>query len=380
MATAGDYPGPASILGVWRRRLARLIAPDVAITNPAPPPPVPLADDQRLPLYLQSEGAKLRLEGEVLYLTRDDEELASPPLADVSEVVLIGPVSITTPCLHALLRADIPVSWHTMGGWFLGHTCGLGGAGLGRRLAQYRAAGDAGQALGLARALVASKIQGLRLMIRRNHKGTPPQLTLCRLDRLEYDAERAESLDQLLGIEGTASAGYFAELPRLLADERGTSFVAAFAGRRKRPPTDPLNAALSFCYAMLTRAATVASTVAGFDARLGFLHQPRAGRPSLALDLIEPLRPLIADSAVITAINNGRLKPEHFTRDADAVLLDAAGRKVVIEAFEQRLDHEISHPAFARPLTWRGWLSAQCRLLGDHLTGARPDFPLLRPR
>lgn len=380
MATESDYPGPASILGVWRRRLARLIAPQEAPSDATPPPPVPLADDQRLPLYLQSEGARLQLEGEVLRLTRDDAELASAPLADVSEVVLIGPVAITTPCLHALLRADVPVSWHTMGGWFLGHTCGLGGAGLSRRLAQYRAAGDGAQALGLARTLVASKIQGLRLMIRRNHKGASPQLTLCRLDRLEYDAERAESLETLLGIEGTASAGYFAEVPRLLTLDRGAPFAAAFAGRRKRPPTDPLNAALSFCYAMLTRAVTVAATAAGFDARLGFLHQPRAGRPSLALDLMEPLRPLIADSAVITAINNGRLRPEHFSHDADAVLLAADGRKVVIEAFEQRLAHEISHPAFARPLTYRAWLSAQCRLLGDHLTGARPDFPLLRPR
>lgn len=380
MASESDYPGPASIFGVWRRRLARLIAPDEAPPQTTPPAPVPLADDQRLPLYLQSEGARLQLEGEVLRLTRDDEQLATAPVAEVSEVVLIGPVAITTPCLHALLKADIPVSWHTMSGWFLGHTSGLGGAGLGRRLAQYRAAGDSGQALGLARTLVASKIQGLRLMIRRNHKGTLPQLTLCRLDRLEYDAERAESLETLLGIEGAASAGYFAEVPRLLADARGEPFTAAFAGRRKRPPTDPLNAALSFCYAMLTRAVTVAATVAGFDARLGFLHQPRAGRPALSLDLMEPLRPLIADSAVITAINNGRLKPEHFSHGEDAVLLNADGRKAVIEAFEQRLGVEISHPAFARPLSYRAWLSAQCRLLGDHLTGARPDFPLLRPR
>jgi CRISPR-associated endonuclease Cas1 len=379
MATDPEFPGTASILGVWRRRLARLIAPEEAATA-TPPPPVPLADDQRLPLYLQSEGARLQLDGAVLRLTREAEEIATAPLAEVCEVVLIGPVSITTPCLHALLKADIPVSWHTSHGWFLGHASGLGDAGLGRRLAQYRAGSDGGQALGLARTLIAAKIQGLRLMLRRNHKGSPPQLTLCRLDRLEFDAERAESLDALLGIEGAAAAGYFAEVPNLLSGDRGGTFAAAFAGRRKRPPTDPLNAALSFTYAMLTRAVTIAATVAGFDPRLGFLHQPRAGRPSLALDLIEPLRPLIADSAVITAINNGRLKPEYFTRDQDAVLLDADGRKAVISAFEQRLDHEISHPAFARPLTYRAWLSAQCRLLGDYLTGARPDFPLLRPR
>lgn len=197
--------------------------------------------------------------------------------------------------------------------------------------------------------MVAAKIQGLRLLIRRNHKGTaPPRLALCRLDRLEYEAGQAESLETLLGIEGAASAGYFGALPDLLADRHGSTFATAFHGRRKRPPTDPLNAALSFTYAMLTRAVTVAVTVAGFDARLGFLHTPRAGRPALALDLMEPLRPLIADSAVLTAINNGRLSPEHFTHDDGAVLLNAAGRKAVIAAFEQRLSREITHPAFAR--------------------------------
>lgn len=95
---------------------------------------------------------------------------------------------------------------------------------------------------------------------------------------------------------------------------------------------------------------------------------------------MEPLRPLIADSAVITAINNGRLRPGQFIHADDAVLLDADGRKAVIAAFEHRLGQEISHPAFARPLTYRAWLSAKCRLLGDHLTGARADFPMIRPR
>lgn len=132
---------------------------------------MPLADDQRLPLYLQAEGAKLQLDSGVLPLTRDDDEVATAPLAEVSDVVLIGPVIVTTPCLHALLRADIPVSWHTMGGWFLGHTSGLGVGRLGIRLAQYRAGGDGAHALGLARSLVAAKIRGQRLMLRRNHKG-----------------------------------------------------------------------------------------------------------------------------------------------------------------------------------------------------------------
>jgi CRISP-associated protein Cas1 len=131
---------------------------------------------------------------------------------------------------------------------------------------------------------------------------------------------------------------------------------------------------------MLARQVTVALSAAGFDPQLGLLHRPRAGRPALALDLMEPMRPLVADSAVLTALNNGRLLPEHMVREEGAVLLGPLGRKALIAAFEQRLGQEIEHPAFARPLSWRAVPAGQARLLGDFLTGARPDFPFPRPR
>jgi CRISP-associated protein Cas1 len=131
---------------------------------------------------------------------------------------------------------------------------------------------------------------------------------------------------------------------------------------------------------MLTRAVTVAVSLAGLDPQLGFLHTPRGGRPALALDLMEPLRPLVADSVVLSLINNRRLAPEDFVVQDDAVLLGSDGRRRLIAAFEQRLSQEIEHPAFARPLAYREWLSAQARPLGDRLTGARADFPQLRPR
>lgn len=371
-------PRLRSFAGVWLRRLG-LVRLKAAEAGAAPPPSPPAED--RLPLYLQAEHGELGLSGETLELRVHGTVVNAAPIGEVSEVALIGSVAVTTPCLHALLRAGLPVSWHTGSGWFLGHTTGFDEGRLVLRRAQYRAAEDAGRTLAVARPLVAAKIHGQRLLVRRNHKGVgPPRLALCRLERLAWDAERAESLPQLLGFEGAAAALYFRELGGLLAPPAAPGWIAAFAGRRMRPPTDPVNAALSFAYALLARAVAVAVSSAGFDPQQGFLHQPRSGRPALALDLMEPLRPLVADSAVLTAINRGQLAPASFETAESAVRLTPEGRKTLIRVFEARLGREIAAPALARPITYRQWLHVQARLLGDLLTGTRADFPQLRPR
>lgn len=365
-----------SLFGVWLRRLG-LAAPTPLDRTAPPPAPV---SDGRLPLYLQAPHGELGLAGEQLELRTDGAVTATAPIGEVSEVALIGNVAVTTPCLHVLLREGIPVSWHSTSGWFLGHTMGLSEGRLLLRRAQYRAAEDAGRSLAVARPLVAAKIHGQRLLIRRNHKGVvAPQLVLCRLERLEWDAERAESLDQLLGIEGSAAALYFRELGGLLVPS-SPGWIAAFAGRRARPPSDPINAALSFSYALLARAVAVAVSAVGFDLQQGFLHQPRAGRPALALDLMEPLRPLVADSAVLTAINRGQLTASSFESTEAAVRLTSDGRRTLIRVFESRLDREVTPPSLPRTVTYRQWLHLQARHLGDLLTGTRADFPQLRPR
>ncbi len=151
-------------------------------------------------------------------------------------------------------------------------------------------------------------------------------------------------------------------------------------GRSRRPPTDPVNALLSFVYAMLVRTWTVQLSAVGLDAYRGFYHQPRYGRPALALDMMEPFRPLVADSAVLLALNNGELGPNDFVRRGGAVALTPAGRKAIIANFERRLDQEITHPVFGYRVAYRRLFEVQARLLGRFLAGEIPDFPHIMPR
>jgi CRISPR-associated endonuclease Cas1 len=148
-----------------------------------------------------------------------------------------------------------------------------------------------------------------------------------------------------------------------------------FTTRNRRPPTDPVNALLSYAYTLLVRSWTVALTAVGFDAYRGFYHQPRYGRPALALDMMEPFRPLIADSSVLQAINNGEVRPSDFIGAAGSVALTDDGRKRFIGAFERRLSHEITHPLFGYKLSYRRLLELQARLLSRHLLGELAEFP-----
>lgn len=334
------------------------------------------AGEPRRPLYVTGHGGKLRLSGERLIIEREATSLLAVPLDEIAEAVLIGSVDVTTPALHALLRAGATVSWHARDGWFLGHTVGFDGPGLERRLAQVRAASEPRRALSLASSLVAAKLDGQRLLMRRAGVGAAD---LKPMERLLRATAKCDDLAELRGIEGAAAAVYFGTMPWLLR-ARGRPFADAFPARRRRPATDPLNAALSFAYAMLCRWVAVALSKYGFDVRLGFLHAARAGRPALALDLMEPLRPLIADRAVLACINRGELDTDGFIADGEAVVLGGHARKALVAAFERRLDDEIGHPALARPLAWRAVPAVQAQLLGEWLTGARPDLPQPRPR
>ena len=145
--------------------------------------------------------------------------------------------------------------------------------------------------------------------------------------------------------------------------------------RNRRPPTDPVNAMLSFGYAMLTRAFLVALSATGFDAYRGFFHQPRYGRPALALDMMEPFRPLIVDSVVVTAINNGEVRAKDFVQSSLGVNLTDSGRKRFIATFERRLTQEVTHPVFGYRVEYRRLLEMQARLLGRFLLGEIPEYP-----
>lgn len=341
------------------------------------PRPLAVGLDEALPLYVQTHNARISKDGETLEIKADDQTVARVRLNEVSQVVLQGNAYLTTPALHELMRREIPVVWMTYGGWFLGYTAGIGHKNVELRTAQYRAADDGEACLKLARGWVAAKIHNQRVLLRRNwRRDDPPQAALDALEHGIRAARRARSIDELLGIEGAAANVYFGNFSGLLReDPDGSHCRFDFAGRNRRPPTDPVNALLSFAYAMLARAWTVTLVTVGFDPYRGFYHQPRYGRPALALDLMEPFRPLVADSAVLQAINNGEVRPEDFVSAVGSVNLNTVGRKKFITAFERRLSHEITHPLFGYRINYRRLLELQARLLARHLLGELPENP-----
>jgi CRISP-associated protein Cas1 len=344
-----------------------------------PPRPLAVGQAPALPLYVQARGAKLAKNGEVLEVSVDDEKQATARLLDVSQVVLQGNVYLTAPALHELMARNIPVTWLSHGGWFLGHTVGVGHKNVELRTAQYRASFDAAHCLRLARDLVVAKIRNQRTLLRRNWKnGEMPEAVLAAFRHDIDAAERARDLPQLLGLEGQGAARYFKHFAQMLsvpATEDAAAWGFDFEHRTRRPPTDRVNALLSYAYALLTRSVATTLTAVGFDSYGGVYHQPRYGRPALALDVMEPFRPLLADSAVLTAINNGEVGAGDFVAVAGAVSLNERGRRAFIGTFERRMSQEVTHPVFGYAAEYRQIVELQCRLLGRHLLGEIDRYP-----
>jgi CRISPR-associated endonuclease Cas1/CRISPR-associated protein Cas4 len=348
----------------------------------SPPRPLAVGREEALPLYVQANKASVRKKGDTLEIAVDDKAVTRARLMEVSQVVVMGNVYITTPTLHELMRREIPITWHSYGGWFLGHSVGVGHKNVELRTAQYQASFDEQVCLNLARGLVRAKILNCRTLLRRNWKTSDDNKTLIgELRRNADQAARVSSIPVLLGVEGNAAAGYFGAFNNLIKQQDDeTEFTFDFQTRNRRPPTDPINALLSYAYTLLVKTWTVTLTAVGFDAYRGFYHQPRYGRPALALDMMEPFRPLIAESVVLTAINNGEVRPSDFISAAGSVNLTPDGRKRFIATYERRLSQEITHPLFGYRLSYRRLLELQARLLARFLLGDIIEYPQLITR
>jgi len=337
------------------------------------------ARDDALPLHVQHQGARVRKDGNVLQVWDEDALLAEARLEEVSHLVLFGGVQVSTPVIHELCQRGIPISYLTQGGWLYGITQGLWHKNVELRRRQYQVAADQDRSLALARGFVRAKIANCRTLLRRNHPN--PSESLLRDLKEDMDkAAEANRMDSLLGIEGTAAHRYFSAFGEMLRAGEGAAPAFDFQQRNRRPPRDPVNAMLSFAYALLTREWTAVLQAVGFDPYLGFYHQPRYGRPALALDLMEEFRPLIGDSVVLTAVNNGEIKPEDFISAMGSVSLTAAGRTRFIEAYERRMSQEIAHPIFGYRISYRRVLEVQARLLGRYLAGEIPEYPSFTTR
>jgi CRISPR-associated protein Cas1 len=332
-------------------------------------------DDLR-PVYLDTQGLRVSKSGAVLRVFEKESLRQEIRLNEINQMSVMGNIQLTTQTIQALAEAEIPVCWFSQGGWFYGITNGLSTKNVFLRKAQFKLADEEWFCLKLARQLVAAKVRNHRVMLMRNHV-EPPAEVLSEMKRLAERAEKAESMETLLGLEGNGARLYFSCFQGMLKGEEGeeTGLNFDFNGRNRRPPRDPVNALLSLAYSMLSKDLTIACYAVGFDPMMGFYHQPRFGRPALALDLMEPFRPLIAESAVLQAVNSKMITPADFIPAGKAVNLTPGGRKTFYRAYELRMDTLVTHPLFGYRVSYRRMLEIQTRLLAKLIEGSIGEYP-----
>lgn len=341
--------------------------------------------DELKPVYLETQGLRVGRSGGVLQVKDKDRVVQEIRLSEINQLNLMGNVQVTTQAVQALLEEGVPVCYFSQGGFFYGIATGMMTKNVFLRQKQFALAADPWFSRKLARSLVSGKIRNQRTMLLRNHI-EPPVLAIASMKTMAERADRCGSMEELLGIEGNGARLYFQNFGGMLKveTEDGTPGAAAFSfefdKRNRRPPKDPVNALLSLGYSMLARDLQVACYAVGFDPMMGFYHQPRFGRASLALDVMEPFRPLIVDSAVISAINTRMVTETDFIRVGDSVMLTPNGRKAFYRAYELRMDTLVTHPIFEYRVSYRRLLEIQVRLLGKLLEGEIGEYPVFVTR
>lgn len=338
---------------------------------------VPARDDT-LPLHVQAQGGRVGVVGDELEIVTKDEKTRAR-IANTSSVSVYGSVQVSTQAVRALLENDVPLAFFSHGGFFYGLLGGLGTKNIELRMAQHEKLRDPAFCLRVARGLVASKIRNCRTLLRRNAESLEASV-LFELEQLAKKAEVCEQAESLLGLEGSAARVYFGAFEKMVKGNE--TLVSRFdtEGRNRRPPRDPINALLSFLYAILTKELTIALAKAGLEPMLGVYHRPRFGRPSLALDLMEEFRPLVADSTVVNVLNTGVVGEGDFVIRRDGCSLAPAGRKKVLYAYERRMDQLVTHPTFDYRISYRRVLEVQARVFGRLLLGEANEYPAFRTR
>jgi CRISP-associated protein Cas1 len=342
-------------------------------------------------LYLTEQYHYVKLEGEALRVQapRGSSDVIRVPLNKIEQVMVLGDITLTTPALHALLERRIPVHYLTARGRSRGALLADWGKNTGVRLAQYALFGDTERSFAAARACVAGKLLNARTIIlryARSRDESNPALqeaadqiqhclrAMARLSPPADTSDRMHGLGPLLGLEGSATAAYYKAFAMIVKGDW------QFSGRVKRPPTDPINALLSFGYTVLTNQVVSLVHAVGLDAGLGVLHRPGFGKPALALDLVENFRPVIADSVIITMINTGQIQANDFEEELGAYRLRDAARRAFLEKLEARLNEKIRHPVFNYQISYRRCIELQIRLFAKYAQGEIAQYEPFRVR
>lgn len=329
-------------------------------------------------LYVTSKGSYVAKQGEALVVRRKDAEDFRVPIHMISSVICLGQVSVSPPAMAHCAGNGVAVSFLSPHGRFLAMVVGETTGNVLLRKAQFRASESPESALSLARTFVQAKIHNSRILVRRalrDHGESEGTLrkTAGHLDRGMDRVESAENLDVLRGIEGEAARHYFGSFS-VLVRNRARGFRSE--RRSRRPPMDRLNALLSFAYSLLASDVRSACEGVGLDPQVGFLHGDRSGRPSLALDLMEELRPVIAERVVLSLINRQQIKPADFEIElGGAVRMKDAPRKTFLREYQERKSEELVHPFLGDRITLGTVPLVQARLLAKTLRGELDGYP-----
>lgn len=327
----------------------------------------------------QTEGVRIGVRGASLRFTdRHGQVVREMPMASMESLAIVGGVQLSTQAIQQLADMEIPVVFMTSAGRALAWLDSPGPVSARVRVAQVRRFDQPQARLVFARAIVAAKIANQRTLLMRNGSEVPGA-ALAELNAQTRRASEASSVETLLGHEGQAAAVYFQAFPSMLRDQAARERFSA-VGRKRRPPPDPINALLSFAYAMLTHESTTALRTAMLEPNIGGYHTPRPGRPALALDLMEPFRPLIADSVVVSLINRGEVAAGHFLDTAAGCALTEHGRRAFFSAWGRRMATEVTHPVFEYRLSYRRMLMLHARLIAAWLLDEVPTLAFLTTR
>lgn len=329
-------------------------------------------------LFVLTPGAYVAKEGRNLLVRVNGEERIRVPVHGLSSVVCFGHTMVSPAAMEIGASAGVLISFFSRTGRFLARVEGAGRGSLLLRRAQLRATEDAEAIVRVARSVVVGKISNCRqVLLRRAREAADDEAERAlgtaadHMSRLLPSALRASGIDEIRGYEGEAAATYFSVLERCLAVD-GFSF----SRRTRRPPRDPINALLSFAYAILANDCVAALAGVGLDPDAGFLHRDRPGRPSLALDLMEELRPALADRLVVALVNRRQVRPGDFVEHpTGGVSMSDAARRKFLEAYQARKQEEVSHSFLGRTVPWGLVPHLQARLFARVVRGDLESYP-----
>jgi CRISP-associated protein Cas1 len=331
-------------------------------------------------LYVTTQGAYLAKDGETVLVRVEDEVALRVPIHTLASVVCFGRVSSSPPLMGLCAERGVALAFFTENGRFLARVQGPVSGNILLRREQYRRSEDENGSAEIARALVIAKVANCRTVLLRATREKPdnpgrPDLESAgvRLGYLIDELQKNLPLDTVRGHEGDGARVYYGVFDHLIYEAKDAFF---FRERSRRPPLDNLNALLSFLYTLLTHDVAAALEGVGLDPAAGFLHRDRPGRPSLALDLVEELRPVIADRLALSLINRRQINADGFhTTESGAVEMDAATRKEVLVAYQKRKQEEIVHPFLKERVPFGILPHAQAMLLARYLRGDLEGYP-----